>query len=153
MARMRERSRVIRVAEKKGRLRFLHGDIGVTGHLGYPVDFDPKREPARALPYVDLRRHLLEVGSVDLALVDGRFRLACLLEALTCLTPRSGRVLLHDFAPYERGLRARSAQYGRALGFYKVVSHDETLVTLQPRAFVNRSLREMAASDALREAI
>ena len=153
MARMRDRSNGIRAAEKGGRLRFLHGDIGATGHLGYPLRFDPARQPARALPYVDLRKHRREVGSIDLALVDGRFRLACLLELLTCLTPRSGRVLLHDFAPDERGLRARSAQYGRALEFYRVIARDNTLVTLQPRTFVNSSLREIAASDALREAI
>ena len=153
MARMRERSRVIRVAEKKGRLRFLHGDIGVTGHLGYPVDFNPEREPARALPYVDLRRHLPEVGRVDLALVDGRFRVACLLEVLTRLTPRRGRALLHDFAPAERGFRARSARYAGALKFYNVVSHDETLLTLQPRLFVNETLRGLVSKDALSEAI
>ena len=153
MARMRDRSAAIRVAEKEGRLRFLHGDIGPTGNLGYPLRFNPVREPARALPYVSLRRLRLEASSADLALVDGRFRLACLLEALTFLTPRSGRALLHDFAPERRGLRARSEQYMRALDFYRVVARDDTLITLQPRLGLNRSLRDLAAADALREAI
>ena len=153
MARMRERSRAIRVAEKEGRLRFLHGDIGSTGHLGYPIDFDSDREPERALPYVGLSRHNLEVGAVDLALVDGRFRLACLLELFAYLTPRKGRALLHDFAPEERAFRARSARYARALKFYKVVAHDETLIALQPRLFVNETLRRLIARDALRDAI
>jgi len=153
MARMRDRSRAIRAAEKQGRLRFLHGDIGATGHLGYPLHFDPDREPARALPYVGLSRRRSEVGPVDLALVDGRFRLACLLEALAHLTPRTGRVLLHDYSLNDPATHSRSEKYQRLLAFYRVAAHDSTLATLRPRAFVNDSLRERALSDALREPI
>lgn len=153
MARMRNRSNDIRVAEGAGRLHFLHGDIGATGHLGYPVGFDAQREPARALPYVDLRRHRSEVGSVDLALVDGRFRLACMLEALVHLTPYTGRVLLHDYSLNHPATHSRSKKYRRLLSFYRVVSHESTLATLRPLAFVNNSLRESVLSDALREAI
>ena len=153
MTRMRDRSRVIRDAEKEGRLRFLYGDIGATGHLGYPLHFDPDREPARALPYVDLSRHRLEVGAIDLALVDGRFRLACLLELLAYLTPRTGRVLLHDYSLNDPATHSRSEKYRRLLAFYRVAAHDGTLATLRPRAFVNDSLRKLLAADALREPI
>ena len=153
MARMRKRSKFIRLAESQGRLRFLHGDIGPTAHLGYPVNFDPGLQPTRALPYVDLQRHRHGMGSIDLALVDGRFRLACMLEAITCLTPRSGRVLLHDYSLNDPATRSRSQSYKRALEFYRVVDHQETLATLRPRASINESLRQMVASAALREAI
>ena len=123
MTRMRDRSRVIRDAEKEGR------------------------------PYVGLSRHRLEVGAVDLALVDGRFRLACLLELLAYLTPRTGRALLHDYSLNDPATHSRSEKYRRLLAFYRVAAHDGTLATLRSRPFVNDSLRKLLAADALREPI
>ena len=58
------------------------------------------------MQYVSLSR--LGEGAIDLVLDDGRFRVACALEAWPWLQRSGGRLLLHDFAQRERGARRRA---------------------------------------------
>ena len=90
-----------RVEQKLGdvasasRMHLLSVDIGPTRALGYPAG-DAHRASFRNYPLEPWRR-CAEVGlSPDLVLVDGRFRLACMLAALRHAKPGC-RVLLDDY--------------------------------------------------------
>ena len=69
-----------------------HVDIGPVGDLGMPRDrSDPDRFTAYSAAIAP-RRH----RRVDLCLVDGRFRVACALQALVSLGP-DAFVIVHDY--------------------------------------------------------
>ncbi len=69
----------------------IHVDIGPTKEWGKPVSMDEKDKfPAyfqAIIPHAD---------QIDLCLVDGRFRVACLLQALLAL-PKDAIVGMHDY--------------------------------------------------------
>ena len=150
---MRNRSTLIRRAERGGQMRLIHGSMGPVGHLGYPKGFvhsDSKRTRA----YVGLDNKLAG-RKVDLALVDGRFRLACMLESyshLRHLRNQHGvpRVLLHDYAVLPPGLHQRRFnQYSLALQFYDLTQRNDTLATFVPKPNASR----VAIAAALRSAL
>lgn len=157
MAHMRRRSNLVRLAEQTGKMVFVHGSMEPVGHLGYPKYFSP-RDLNRSRSYVSLNNKL---GGrlADVALVDGRFRLACMLEALKHLrrsrrshhgTPHSPMVLLHDFAVIPPGLhRRRFEEYSVALQFYELQWMNDTLATLTPK----RTTSANAVSSALKSAL
>ena len=130
---MRMRSGLVAAAEKAGHLKFIHGNIGPTVHLGYPAPGWNKSDIARTMRYVGLGQ--LGERAFDVVLDDGRFRVACALEALSYLRP-SSVVLLHDFAVRKRGASPqRVAWYTQMLvdkGFFTVVRKNETLGVLAP---------------------
>lgn len=73
------------------RLKLILVDIGVTTHWGYPVDTSCMNQWAM---YHSFAFQL--DASYDLILVDGRFRVACILNA--CLSCAEGaQILIHDF--------------------------------------------------------
>ena len=93
MSLMRQRTPLVLEAERSGALRFLHGDLGDVGALGFPLRWRPS-DRTRALRYVSLSQ--IPERRIDIVLDDGRFRLACALEALSYLRPAS-TLILHDF--------------------------------------------------------
>ena len=70
----------------------FHADIGPTGDYGYPADDSRARDWPRY--HVDVWRRLS--GSPDAVLIDGRFRVACLLQALVHCKPDC-LLLFHGF--------------------------------------------------------
>ena len=133
---MRTRSPLVRQAERTGSLTFVHGSLGPTRALGYPRNFS-RSDHARSRRYVSLPEKL-RGRRVDVALVDGRFRLACALEIYKHLSSlEDGRqpvVLLHDYAIVHPGLtRQRFDYYSRALEFYHLVRRNYSLATLVPK--------------------
>lgn len=81
----------VQEALESGRLNYRYVDVGKTGAWGYPLTM----ERMNAWPdYSSLVfRHMVDY---DLILVDGRFRVACILQAcLTC--GYKPRILVHDF--------------------------------------------------------
>jgi len=157
MAHMRHRSTLIRRAEQTGQMKFIHGSMGPVGHLGYPKGFTPT-DHKRSLAYVGLANKL-GGRKVDVALVDGRFRLACMLEAFTHLRHRGGaphtdaglpRVLLHDYAVIPPGLHLRRFdEYSLALQFYELQYKNGTLATLVPKPSVSPTAISAALQSAL----
>ena len=143
------RTPLVRAAERTGRLQLVHGDIGETGPLGHPKRFKPG-DRGRALGYVALANRLPSLG-VDVALVDGRFRLACLLEVLPYLSkaPPRGIALLHDYAPTGGATAYRFLEYSKALGFYDVRQQNGTLVALMPKRAYSRAAADRARLSAL----
>ena len=89
-------------AEQRLLLNYSHGDLGPVGLVGRPLGCAAKRfspcpevDPAR---YLSLARY--GVPRFDVILVDGRYRMACLLEALR-FAHSGTRVLLHDKQNYQ----------------------------------------------------
>lgn len=83
-------------------VKLLHVNIGLTLEWGMPVFTKPTRRRVRrwedypTAPW----RYFRSIGQQpDLILVDGRFRVACVLESLLSLSPSSNaEILLDDYA-------------------------------------------------------
>lgn len=123
----------LRAGAAAGRLVVHRVDIGPTGPMGYPSDVSRKADwPAYAALPALLGR------AWDLVLVDGRFRVACILNAL--LLPERPVLLVHDF--WNR------PQYHAVLEFSEVEERADTLVVLRPRRDCTErahAMREMLA--------
>jgi len=67
--------------------------------------------------------HSLNVSAIDFAFIDGRYRVACALHALSLLSP-GGKIGIHDYS-------GRS-QYHILEKFYKTVAVADTAVIMEP---------------------
>jgi hypothetical protein len=85
----------VRAAIEGGRLGLHHADIGPVGTWGYPTDDSTS---ARWPEYAEQVWTRLPAGarSVDAVLVDGRFRVACILAAVAHVRPGTP-IIVHDF--------------------------------------------------------
>jgi hypothetical protein len=74
------------------RLHFIHVDLGPVGEWGTPAGEKQIRSWPKyySIPYIRFD------WEFDLILVDGRFRVPCLLTAALC-APDGCRVLIHDY--------------------------------------------------------
>jgi hypothetical protein len=106
----------ITAAASSGQIVFLHADIGPTGKWGHPIaPYDAekiRRYPQTPWQFVN--------QPVDLVLVDGRFRAACLAASLFSISPEC-RIALHDVSP-------RRPSYEEALQLLDVEEQVDTLV-------------------------
>ncbi|WP_338430022.1 exostosin domain-containing protein [Synechococcus elongatus] len=74
-------------------------------------------------------------NSIDLILIDGRFRVACAISSFLKISSQStGKVLLHDF--WER------EHYAEILELYQIVDYADSLVLLEPIREVDRQVAE-----------
>jgi len=86
---------------RRAMARFIHVNIGLTVDTGMPVFTKPTRRRVRrwedypTAPW----RYFRSIGQQpDLILVDGRFRVACVLESLLSLSPLSeAQILVDDY--------------------------------------------------------
>ncbi|WP_432474183.1 hypothetical protein [Amphritea sp. HPY] len=77
------------------RLFIFPVDIGPTGEWGYPKtnDYQPLFSDYSANVFKEI-----DSNTIDLVLVDGRFRVACILKViLECLETNNLKILIHDF--------------------------------------------------------
>ena len=81
----------IQQAKELGRLHLHLVDIGKTKAWGFPVD-ESRKESWKSYPEIV---HQLD-GDWDTVLIDGRFRVACVVNVLLRVDPRC-RILIHDF--------------------------------------------------------
>jgi hypothetical protein len=87
--------------DRRAMAKLIHVNIGLTQHWGMPVFTKPTRRRVRRweeyakAPW----RYFRTIGQQpDLILVDGRFRVACVLESLLSLSPLSNtRILVDDY--------------------------------------------------------
>ena len=98
----------------------VHIDIGPVGEWGYPIDESRLRDWPRY--HTQIWRSM--GGSPDAVLVDGRFRVACLLQAIVHCKP-DAMLLFHDF-------RDRAA-YHVVLNHCDVLARVDTLAVLRVR--------------------
>jgi hypothetical protein len=89
--RLLTRDRVRRAVESN-RLCFHHSDLGLVSEWGWPVS---PLTAAQAAAYHSAIWSRVDRATIDLVLVDGRFRTACVVEALRrCPT---ATIMVHDF--------------------------------------------------------
>ena len=76
------RSRIVAHAARAGLLTYRHGNFGPTKSLGFPVQFNGTVRERHMMyeAYVSLRA--FGQRYYDVVLIDGRFRVACAIEAL-----------------------------------------------------------------------
>ena len=87
--------------DRRAMTKLIHVNIGLTQHWGMPVFTKPTRRRLRRweeyakAPW----RYYRTIGQQpDLILIDGRFRVACVLESLLSLSPLSEtQILLDDY--------------------------------------------------------
>jgi hypothetical protein len=93
--------RKLETHDRRAMAKLIHVNIGLTQHWGMPVFTKPTRRRVRRweeyakAPW----RYFRTIGQQpDLILVDGRFRVACVLESLLSLSPLTEtQILLDDY--------------------------------------------------------
>lgn len=106
-----------------GRLNLRYVDVGPVGRFGRPSDQSTQdRWPS----YYEQIFDVPAARRADLFLIDGRFRVACILETLL-RCDRTARLVIHDF--WNR------PEYHVVLGFAEQVGSCGTIVVLRPKSF------------------
>lgn len=110
-----------------GRLEVLHADIGPIASLGAPATSDSRHKwPAyAAMPWAHV-----DADGLDLVLIDGRFRVACVLETIL-RAPRRTLIAIHDF--WNR------PAYHAVLEHLDVISRCERLGVFQRKTVIDRA--------------
>jgi hypothetical protein len=128
ISRLRSGADII-AAEKEGRLTLIHVDVGKVTRYGAPDDASMcSRWPDYPLAPWDA------CSRPDVVLVDGRFRVACIAQAvLHCR--RTARIAVHDFW--------RRPNYHEALQVLEWLSSVESLGVFKPRAWSSRKARDL----------
>ena len=103
------------------KVRVVHADIGPVKPWGYPADTSDK---GRLAKYSSA-----PIGPPDTILVDGRFRVACILRA--CLDHPNALLIVHDFWC--------RPSYHCVLEFLDVVERVESLMVARVKSENNRS--------------
>jgi hypothetical protein len=122
---------ILRPHIASGRLTVHHGDIGPTRKWGHPEDKSRQddwpnywREPWK----------LIDGASVDLVLIDGRFRVACALNALV-QGDRDLTIVVHDF--WDR------PKYEVLLQYLNCACRADTLAVFFPKARIDPAALDM----------
>ena len=120
---------IIRNAREK-RLFFHHVDIGQTKGWGYPVS----KESIELFPnYSNSIFNTLDAGKIDTVLIDGRFRVACVLSVILNITSnKNTTILIHDFWNREK--------YHRVLKYLIEVDKVDTLGVFKIKSNVDLDL-------------
>jgi hypothetical protein len=84
--------RRVRCAVKSRRLCFHHSDLGPVSEWGWPVS---GLSANRTATYCSAVWSRIRNANIDVVLVDGRFRVACVVEALR--RRRTATIVIHDF--------------------------------------------------------
>jgi hypothetical protein len=103
-----------------GRAKLVHADIGPVGAWGWPLSY---RYIVRWPRYAS--RLWSDRFKPDLVLVDGRFRVSCIMTALRHGAPGL-KIAVHDFRD-----PARYHRFERALRFATIIEETDTLVVLK----------------------
>ncbi len=80
-------------AVRESRLKLLHADIGAISGLGRPVNEEAR---ARWPSYAQLPWPHVQADRLDVVLIDGRFRVACILETVLRCNANTA-IVIHDF--------------------------------------------------------
>lgn len=123
-------------AQEDGRLKLLRADIGPIGFLGGPGKGSDREKWASysRTPWAHLDGH-----SPDLILIDGRFRVACILDSLLRVD-RQTVLAIHDFWN-------RSA-YHAVLPFLDELNRCESLGVFRVKRELDRSAAETLLNEA-----
>ena len=114
--------------DKKGLAKMSTINIGPVGSWGYPTE---TVEASQGAWYLYSQAISMIDKKYDLVLVDGRFRVACLLQSF--ISNPKASVLIHDF--FEPG---HHHAYKALLNVSEVVDRVDTLVALRPKSTVRK---------------
>jgi hypothetical protein len=113
--------------------KLIHVNIGLTQEWGKPVFTRPTRRRVRRwedYPTAPWRYFRSIAQQPDLILVDGRFRVACVLESLLSLSPLSDtQILLDDYA---------SRPHYRVVEQFAAVEMAGRMAILRPRRLIDQ---------------
>jgi len=88
----------IRRMERKNRLLLFHADIGETSARGKPINDNKKHRFPSYSTDIFKNNGDHKIAEIDTVLVDGRFRVACVLNTiLQCYSNKRLTILVHDF--------------------------------------------------------
>jgi len=114
--------------DKKGLAQMRTINIGPVGSWGYPTE---TVEASQGAWYLYSQAISMIDKKYDLVLVDGRFRVACLLQSF--ISNPTASVMIHDF--FEPG---HHHAYKALLNVSEVVDRVDTLVALRPKPSVRK---------------
>ncbi|RDU65312.1 hypothetical protein CQA53_06440 [Helicobacter didelphidarum] len=116
------------IANNLHRINLCHIDIGETGAWGFPIDESKKEN------YPLYSRSIFEARQdFDVIFVDGRFRVACILNAIL-YCPQS-TIIVHDFFNREA--------YHIVLEFLECIERVETLGVFKVAKYDEERLKEL----------
>lgn len=116
--------KVINEAIERGALEFISVDIGRTGEWGVPIEMEKKS----LFPHYSAQvfeKHT----DFDIVFIDGRFRVACLLQTLLHC-PKHTKILIHDFN--------NRAFYHQILEFVDFVDTCDTLAEFKVKQNIDK---------------
>jgi hypothetical protein len=119
----------IMAAVKEERLTLIHADVGPVTRYGAPADAS-KTHKWSGYPLAPWK----SCNQPDLVLIDGRFRVACIAQAVVHCS-RSSFIAVHDF--WTR------PGYHEALGVLEWVSSVDSLGVFRPRRWSSRKATEL----------
>jgi len=94
---MRHKYTIIEKSEKENRLSYIYADIGNVGMWGIPEVSDKENNPEKYLNYSKrVFEQYPKMKEANVVLIDGRFRVACLLSALL-ETKDNTTFIFHDY--------------------------------------------------------
>lgn len=109
------------------RLNIHFVDIGPTKYWGYPVNEDSREK------FPDFSSKIFQINpeqNYDLALIDGRFRVACTMQViLNCRKNENLKILIHDYSLRE--------EYKIVEKFLDVLEKEKTLFVFRIKENVN----------------
>lgn len=108
-----------------GRLHFIHANIGRTGDWGYPCNKKPKK---CFLNYTTLYAKSASLPTT--VLIDGRFRVACLLSLILNFDSSDLTILFHDFWDRE--------YYHVILKYLDIIDRADTLAVFKIKKDINK---------------
>lgn len=115
----------VETAIKRNRLTLRHIDLGPVGEWGVPKG----EEKIRNWPKYASDPFMLTDFNFDLILIDGRFRVHCLLAAANCAAP-GAQIFLHDYQ-FRHG-------YSTADKYFDTVEKVDSSAILKVRSSINR---------------
>ena len=119
-------NKVIATFHKHGKWCPVYADIGSTGNWGAPVDKTPQ---IHWLNYHQYCWNGFSNRQFDLILVDGRFRVACVCQALLRCDRENMLLAIHDF--WNR------PQYHAVLDFLDAIEKKDSLGIFKPKATID----------------
>lgn len=118
--------RFIRKNISHGRLNFIYANIGKTREWGYPCD---KNSQEYFSNYTQL--YAKNAPSPTIVLIDGRFRVACVLSLIINFEPNDITILFHDFWNREH--------YHVVLKYLETIDRADTLGVFKIKKDINKS--------------
>lgn len=120
---------IINKACEENRLHFEYVDIGKTGEWGVPIGGNGAEQKYPDYSSTVFKKEYVQNNSYDLVFIDGRFRVACLLQTVLNV-PSTTRIMIHDFC--------NRPEYHVVLKYVNVIEPMDTLCLFKIKDNINK---------------